>query len=178
MPGFCRDCLADAREGARCAACGSPRVVFHDEVARLAIAHVDCDAFYATIEKRDDSTIADHPVIVGGGKRGVVAACCYIARTYGVRSAMAMFTARKLCPHPVAVQPDMEKSVKVGREVRRLMLELTPQVEPLSIDEAFMDLTGTERLHRMVPAKALARFATRVEKTLAITVSIGLSVNK
>jgi DNA polymerase-4 len=178
MPGFCRDCLADAQAPARCAACGSPRVVVHDEIARLAIAHVDCDAFYATIEKRDDPSIADQPVIVGGGKRGVVAAACYVARTYGVRSAMPMFTARRLCPHAVVVPPDMEKYVKVGREVRRLMLELTPQVEPLSIDEAFMDLTGTERLHRMVPAKALAHFATRVEKTLAITVSIGLSVNK
>src|SRR5215469_3231808 len=178
MPGFCRDCLADMRAPARCAACGSPRVVVHDEIARLAIAHVDCDAFYATIEKRDDPSIADQPVIVGGGKRGVVAACCYIARTYGVRSAMPMFTACKLCPHAAVVPPDMEKYVKVGREVRRLMLELTPQVEPLSIDEAFMDLAGTERLHRMIPAKALAHFATRVEKALAITVSIGLSVNK
>ena len=179
MPGFCRDCLADAREKlVRCAACGSPRVVCHDEVARLSIAHVDCDAFYATIEKRDEPSLRDQPVIVGGGKRGVVAACCYIARTYGVRSAMPMFTARRLCPHAVVVPPDMEKYVKVGREVRRLMLELTPQVEPLSIDEAFMDLTGTERLHRMPPAKSLARFATRVEQALAITVSIGLSVNK
>jgi DNA polymerase-4 len=178
MPGFCRDCLTDARAGVRCAACGSPRVAFHDEITRLSIAHVDCDAFYATIEKRDDPKLRDQPVIVGGGKRGVVAACCYIARTYGVRSAMPMFTARRLCPHAVVVPPDMEKYVKVGREVRRLMLELTPQVEPLSIDEAFMDLTGTERLHRMVPAKALARFASRVEHKLAITVSIGLSVNK
>jgi len=178
VPGFCRDCLAEAKASARCAACGSPRVVVHDEIARLAIAHVDCDAFYATIEKRDDPSIADQPVIVGGGKRGVVAAACYIARTYGVRSAMPMFTARRLCPHAVVVPPDMEKYVKVGREVRRLMLELTPQVEPLSIDEAFMDLTGTERLHRMIAAKALAQFATRVEKALAITVSIGLSVNK
>jgi DNA polymerase-4 len=178
MPGFCRDCLADIQPPARCAACGSPRVVVHEEIARLAIAHVDCDAFYATIEKRDDPSIADQPVIVGGGKRGVVAAACYIARTYGVRSAMPMFTARRLCPHAVVVPPDMEKYVKVGREVRRLMLELTPQVEPLSIDEAFMDLTGTERLHRMIPAKALAHFASRVEKALAITVSIGLSVNK
>src|SRR5215467_10375212 len=178
MPGFCRDCLADAQTPARCAACGSPRVVFHDEVARLAIAHVDCDAFYATIEKRDDPKIADHPVIVGGGKRGVVAACCYIARTYGVRSAMPMFTARRLCPHAVVVPPNMEKYVRVGREVRRLMLELTPQVEPLSIDEAFMDLAGTARLHGLEPAKALARFATRVENALSITVSIGLSANK
>jgi len=179
VPGFCRDCLADtAAPAKRCAACGSPRVVAHPEIARLAIAHVDCDAFYATIEKRDDPRLRDQPVIVGGGKRGVVAAACYVARTFGVRSAMPMFTARRLCPHAAVVRPDMDKYVRVGREVRRLMLELTPQVEPLSIDEAFMDLTGTERLHRMFPAKSLARFAARVEQALGITVSIGLSVNK
>jgi DNA polymerase-4 len=179
MPAFCRDCLADAPgPAARCAACGSPRVAAHAEIATLAIAHVDCDAFYATIEKRDDPKLRDQPVIVGGGKRGVVAAACYVARTYGVRSAMPMFTARRLCPHAVVVPPDMDKYVRVGREVRRLMLELTPQVEPLSIDEAFMDLAGTERLHRMIPAKSLARFATRVEERLAITVSIGISANK
>src|ERR1700739_4175548 len=179
MPGFCRDCRRDVPDGSgRCSGCGSPRVLHHSELETLAIAHVDCDAFYATIEKRDDPSLRDKPVIVGGGKRGVVAACCYIARTYGVRSAMPMFTARRLCPHAVVVPPDMDKYVKVGRELRRLMLELTPQVEPLSIDEAFIDLTGTERLHRMIPAKALAQFATRVEQKLAITVSIGLSVNK
>src|ERR1700736_2559463 len=132
MPGFCRDCLTDARAGARCAACGSRRVAFHDEIARLSIAHVDCDAFYATIEKRDDPKLRDQPVIVGGGKRGVGAACCYIARTYAVRSAVPRSRARRWCPHAVVVPPDMEKYVKVGREVRRLMLELTPQVEPLS----------------------------------------------
>src|SRR5262249_19413023 len=178
MAGFCRDCLADVPVPARCAACGSPRVVVHDEIARLGIAHVDCDAFYATIEKRDDPKLADQPVIVGGGRRGVVAAACYIARTYGVRSAMPMFTARRLCPHAVVVPPDMEKYVKAGREVRRLMLELTPLVEPLSIDEAFMDLTGTEPLDRMIPGKGLAHFGARVERALAIPVSIGLSVNK
>jgi DNA polymerase IV len=179
MPGFCRDCLADATQpAARCAACGSPRVIAHAEIATLAIAHVDCDAFYATIEKRDAPDLRDQPVIVGGGTRGVVSAACYIARTFGVRSAMPMFKARRLCPQAVVVRPDMAKYVAVGREVRRLMLELTPQVEPLSIDEAFMDLTGTERLHRMIAAKSLARFATRVEQAIGITVSIGLSVNK
>src|SRR5216684_6447739 len=179
MPGFCRDCLADASQPrGRCAACGSPRVVAHAEIATLAIAHVDCDAFYATIEKRDEPSLRDKPVIVGGGKRGVVAAACYVARTFGVRSAMPMFQARRLCPAAVVIAPDMEKYVRVGREVRRMMLELTPQVEPLSIDEAFMDLAGTTRLHGLDPAKALARFATRVEAAIGITVSIGLSVNK
>jgi DNA polymerase IV len=176
---FCRDCLADAPpQAARCQKCGSPRLVRHDELATLAIAHVDCDAFYATIEKRDDPTLAAEPVVVGGGRRGVVAAACYIARTYGIRSAMPMYEALRRCPHAKVVRPNMEKYSKVGREVRRMMLKLTPLVEPLSIDEAFLDLAGTERLHGMAPAKALARFAADVERELRITVSIGLSCNK
>jgi DNA polymerase IV len=177
--GFCRDCLADTvPQSARCAACGSPRLLRHDELGALAIAHVDCDAFYAAIEKRDDPTLAAEPVIVGGGKRGVVATACYIARTFGVKSAMPMFEALRLCPHARVVRPNMEKYVKAGREVRGMMLALTPLVEPLSIDEAFLDLTGTARLHGMSPAKALAKFAADVEKNIRITVSIGLSCNK
>jgi DNA polymerase-4 len=177
--GFCRDCLADALpNSSRCGVCRSPRLLHHGELDRLSIAHVDCDAFYATIEKRDDATLAPEPVIVGGGKRGVVAAACYIARTFGVKSAMPMFEALRLCPHARVIRPSMEKYAGVGREVRRMMLALTPQVEPLSIDEAFLDLTGTERLHGMTPAKALARFARDVESKIGITVSIGLSGNK
>jgi DNA polymerase-4 len=177
--GFCRDCLTDASpQGARCTACGSPRLLRHDELETLAIAHVDCDAFYATIEKRDDPSLAAEPLIVGGGKRGVVATACYIARTYGVKSAMPMFEALRLCPHAKVVRPNMEKYAKAGREVRAMMQALTPLVEPLSIDEAFLDLSGTARLHNMSPAKALARFANDVEKNLRITVSIGLSCNK
>jgi DNA polymerase-4 len=176
---FCRDCLADAPErAARCPACGSPRLARHAELDQLTIAHVDCDAFYATIEKRDDPTLADKPVIVGGGKRGVVAAACYIARTYGIHSAMPMFEALKLCPQAVVIKPGMAKYAKVGRDVRLAMLALTPLVEPLSIDEAFLDLTGTARLHSMSAAKVLARFALQVERELGITVSIGLSANK
>lgn len=178
MPGFCRDCLADADTGARCRACGSPRIVRHARLDALAVAHVDCDAFYATIEKRDDPSLADKPLIIGGGKRGVVATACYIARTFGVRSAMPMFQARKLCPHAVVIPPNMAKYVAVGREVRRLMRELTPLVEPLSIDEAFLDLSGTDRLHGRSPARSLAAFARQVETALGITVSIGLSANK
>jgi len=179
MSGFCRDCLEDAPHGVRrCRECGSPRLLRHAELATLSIAHVDCDAFYATIEKRDEPSVRDKPVIVGGGKRGVVAAACYVARTFGVRSAMPMFQARRLCPAAVVIPPNMEKYVRVGREVRRMMLELTPLMEPLSIDEAFMDLAGTARLHGLAPAKALARFATRVEAGVGITVSIGLSANK
>jgi DNA polymerase IV len=176
---FCRDCLTDAvpRE-ARCSACGSPRLVRHQELETLSVAHIDCDAFYATIEKRDDPSLAAEPVIVGGGKRGVVAAACYVARIYGVRSAMPMFQALRLCPHAKVIRPSMEKYAKVGREVRQMMLALTPAVEPLSIDEAFLDLSGTARLHGMSPAKALARFSAEVENKLCITVSIGLSCNK
>src|SRR3954454_1519770 len=179
MPAFCRDCFAEAREAhARCVACGSPRVLRHEQLNALSIAHVDCDAFYATIEKRDNPSLGDKPLIIGGGRRGVVSTACYIARTFGVHSAMPMFKARKLCPHAVVLKPDMTKYVRIGREVRKLMFDLTPQVEPLSIDEAFMDLTGTERLHRMSPARSLAHFAKRVEETIGITVSIGLSANK
>ena len=176
---FCRDCLADAPQAAkRCPTCGSPRLASHAELDMLTIAHVDCDAFYATIEKRDDPALADKPVIVGGGKRGVVAACCYVARTYGIRSAMPMFEALRKCPNAVVVRPNMAKYVKAGREVRKAMFALTPLVEPLSIDEAFLDLTGTQRLHGMTAAKALARFAIEIERTVGITVSIGLSANK
>ncbi|MGZ5865612.1 MAG: DNA polymerase IV [Xanthobacteraceae bacterium] len=179
MAGFCRDCLSDVPDAARrCPACSSPRVVRHADLNELAIAHVDCDAFYATIEKRDDPTLRDRPVIVGGGQRGVVATACYVARTFGVRSAMPMFEARRLCPDAAIVPPNMQKYAKVGREVRNLMLALTPQVEPLSIDEAFLDLAGTQRLHAMTPAKSLAQFARRVETEIGITVSIGLSTNK
>jgi DNA polymerase-4 len=176
--GFCRDCLADAGSEKRCRACGSPRLVRHAEIATLIIAHIDCDAFYATIEKRDDPSLADKPVIVGGGKRGVVAACCYVARTYGIRSAMPMFEAKRRCPDAVVIKPQMSKYVEVGRAVRSAMFALTPLVEPLSIDEAFLDLSGTERLHGLSAAKQLARFALQVERELGITISIGLSANK
>jgi DNA polymerase IV len=179
MFGFCRDCRRDAPEAVtRCPACSSPRLIRHAELDMLAIAHVDCDAFYATIEKRDDPTLSDKPVIVGGRQRGVVLTACYVARTYGVRSAMPMFEARRLCPHASVVRPDMAKYAGVGRQVRALMRDLTPLVEPVSIDEAFMDLTGTARLHGMSPAKSLAGFADRVERELKITVSVGLSCNK
>jgi DNA polymerase IV len=179
MAGFCRDCLDDVPErAARCPACGSPRLARHPDLDRLAIAHVDCDAFYAAVEKRDDPSLRDKPLIIGGGRRGVVSTACYIARTFGIRSAMPMFQAKKLCPHATVVPPDMAKYARVGREVRTLMLDLTPLVEPLSIDEAFLDLSGTERLHGRPAAKSLAAFARTVEDRIGITVSIGLSENK
>ena len=177
LAGFCRDCLTPAT-GTRCRACGSPRVAAHPEFGSLAISHVDCDAFYASVEKRDDPSLADKAVIIGGGKRGVVSTCCYIARIHGVRSAMPMYKALDLCPDAVVIRPDMEKYVGVGQEIRALMLELTPLVEPISIDEAFLDLSGTERLHGAVPALTIARFARRVEQEIGITISVGLSFNK
>ncbi|MBC7585562.1 MAG: DNA polymerase IV [Tardiphaga sp.] len=176
---FCRDCLADQNIAARrCTACGSPRLVRHHALPALTMAHIDCDAFYATVEKRDNPELADRPVIIGGGKRGVVSAACYIARTYGIRSAMPMFKALELCPAAAVVKPDMAKYVRVGREVRHAMQALTPLVEPLSIDEAFLDLAGTQRVHGMIPAKVLAKFAAEIERNIGITVSVGLSVNK
>jgi len=176
---FCRDCLGDLDSAAkRCGECGSPRLVRHPSLPSLTLAHIDCDAFYATVEKRDNPELADKPVIIGGGKRGVVSAACYISRTYGVRSAMPMFKALALCPQAAVIPPDMAKYVRVGREVRRAMQALTPLVEPLSIDEAFLDLAGTQRVHGMIPAKVLARFAQQVERDIGITVSVGLSCNK
>ncbi len=179
ITGFCRDCLAEQKaETRRCRACGSPRLLYHRELYDLTLAHIDCDAFYATIEKRDNPELADKPVIIGGGKRGVVSTACYIARINGVRSAMPMFKALELCPNAVVIRPDMEKYAGVGRQVRRMMMELTPLVQPLSIDEAFLELAGTERLHRDPPARILARFARRVESELGISISVGLSYCK
>ena len=154
------------------AACGASRA------GQLSIAHIDCDAFYASVEKRDNPALMHKPVIIGGGKRGVVSTACYVARIHGVKSAMPMFKALKLCPDAVVVRPNMEKYVKVGREIRNLMLSLTPLVEPVSIDEAFLDLSGTERLHHDAPAIVLGRFAKRIENEMGVTVSVGLSYCK
>ena len=159
MAALCRDCLAvesGQTENGRCRGCCSPRLLSHPELFHLGIAHLDCDAFYASVEKRDDPSLIDKPVIVGGGQRGVVSAACYVARTYGVRSAMPMFKARKACPNGVVIKPDMTKYAAVGRQVRAIMKDYTPLVEPLSLDEAFMDLTGTQRLHSQAPATTAA----------------------
>lgn len=179
---LCRSCTtllkeADA-ETKSCPKCGSRRLITHAELTSLAIAHIDCDAFYASVEKRDRPELADKPVIVGGGQRGVVSTCCYIARMSGVRSAMPMFKALKACPEAVVIKPDMSKYIQIGRDIRERMLSITPLVEPLSIDEAFLDLSGTERLHGRSPAQTLALFAQTIEDDLKITVSVGLSHNK
>ncbi len=178
MPALCRDCLTTFDTGARCPACRSPRVIAHPELFDLTIAHMDCDAFYASVEKRDDPTLRNKPVIIGGGRRGVVSTACYIARIKGVRSAMPMFKALALCPEAVVIRPRMEVYAQVSRQVRAMMEDMTPAIEPLSLDEAFLDLTGTARLHHAPPAVMLARLVKRMEEELGITGSIGLSHNK
>ncbi len=178
MPALCRDCLTQFDAGARCPKCRSPRVLAHGELYHLSIAHMDCDAFYASVEKRDNPDLRDQPVIVGGGARGVVSTCCYIARIHGVRAAMPMFQALKLCPQAVVVKPRMSAYVDASRAIRAMMEELTPAIEPLSLDEAFLDLGGTTRLHGAPPAVMLAGLVQRMEYELGLTGSIGLSHNK
>ena len=179
MPAMCRDCygVADTMP-LRCPGCGGGRLVHHRALMRLAIAHIDCDAFYASVEKRDRPDLQGHPVIVGGGTRGVVTAACYVARIYGVKSAMPMFKALKACPDAVVITPDFAKYTAASRQMRTLMSELTPLVQPLSIDEAVLDLAGTEALHGAAPAVVLARFANAVETQIGVTVSIGLAANR
>jgi DNA polymerase-4 len=181
MTALCRDCsheFAELASGLGCPECGSSRVARHPELGRLTIAHVDCDAFFAAVEKRDDPALENRPVIIGGGRRGVVATACYFARMNGVHSAMPMFKALRLCPDATVIRPNMAKYQAVSREVRTLMAEITPMVEPLSIDEAFLDLAGTGRLHGQSGARTLAGLANRVEREIGITLSIGLSYNK
>ena len=178
---LCRDCfnLFSAENGEKsCAACGKNRLILHDELTELPIAHLDCDAFFANIEKRDNPALKDLPVIVGGGRRGVVSTCCYIARTYGVRSAMPMFKALQLCPNAVVIAPNGKKYSEASRQIRDIMNSATPLVEPVSIDEAYLDLSGTQRLHGGPPAQVLAKLVQRIEQEVRITVSIGLSYNK
>jgi DNA polymerase-4 len=183
MSALCRDCCAawtppEDAAPQRCPSCGGPRLIAHPELHDLAIAHLDCDAFYAAVEKRDDPSLRDRPVIVGGGRRGVVTTACYIARLSGVRSAMPMFEALRLCPQATVVKPRMAVYVAESRRIRALLDALTPLVEPLSLDEAFLDLSGTARLHRASPATLMARLQARIEAELGLTVSVGLSHNK
>ena len=178
MPSLCRKCLTQFDTGRRCPSCNSPRVLSHPELFDLSIAHMDCDAFYASVEKRDNPELADKPVIIGGGKRGVVSTACYVARIRGVRSAMPMFQALKLCPDAVVIRPRGSHYAAVSKQIRAMMDELTPAIEPLSLDEAFLDMTGTEQLHGAPPAVMLARLVNRMEDELGLTGSIGLSHNK
>ena len=178
MPAFCRDCLHPFETGRRCPVCRSPRVLAHPELFDLSIAHMDCDAFYASVEKRDNPDLEAKPLIIGGGRRGVVSTACYIARIRGVRSAMPMFQALRLCPEAVVLKPRMEVYAQASRQIRDMMTDLTPDIEPLSLDEAFLDLTGTARLHGAPPAVMLARLIRRMKDELGLTGSIGLSHNK
>jgi DNA polymerase-4 len=179
MTSLCRDCeaIVEAQAG-RCLACGSRRVVSHAELSTLSIAHVDCDAFYASVEKRDRPELRDQPVIVGGGVRGVVTTCCYIARTFGVRSAMPMFKARALCPQAVVLKPDFRRYGAESARVMAALRALTPLVEPLSLDEAWLDLGGTARLHGAPAAVVLARLQGRIEREIGLAVSVGLAAAK
>ncbi len=178
MTALCRDCdWRGPAKPARCPACGSVRLFAHAELETLSLAHLDCDSFYASVEKRDRPELRDRPVIVGGGVRGVVTTACYIARTYGCRSAMPMFTALKLCPDAVVVRPDFAKYTHESRRIMAMMRELTPLVQPLSLDEAWLDLSGAERLHGGPAAWTLARLQRRIEAQTGLTVSVGIAPN-
>jgi len=177
-PSLCRSCFHVFEGSGPCPKCQKPRIISHPELLSLNIAHLDCDAFYAAVEKRDHPELASKPVIIGGEQRGVVSTACYIARMSGVRSAMPMYQAKKLCPDAVIQRPNMKRYQEVGKQVREKMKALTPLVEPLSIDEAFMDLSGTETLHGAPPAAQLAKLAAEIEAEIGITVSIGLAPNK
>jgi len=179
VSGLCRDCFwLGPVEPPRCPRCASPRVVRHAELERLTIAHLDCDAFYASVEKRDRPELRDTPVIVGGARRGVVTTCCYIARISGVRSAMPMFQAVRLCPQAVIIRPDFTKYRTESRRIMAKLMALTPLVQPLSLDEAWLDLAGAERLNGGPASATLARVQAEIEREVGITVSIGLAANK
>ena len=179
MDSLCRDCFRLQSSGSdRCAACGSPRLLRHPSLTTLSIGHLDCDAFYASVEKRDRPELRDQPVIVGGGVRGVVTTACYIARLSGVRSAMPMFKARRLCPDAVIISPNIAKYRVESRRIFEKLRRLTPLVQPLSLDEAWVDLSGTERLHGAPPALMLARVQSEIEREIGLTVSIGLAANR
>jgi len=179
MSALCRDCLAVLADSpARCPKCASPRMVAHAELTTLSMAHLDCDAFYASVEKRDRPELRDRAVIVGGQTRGVVTTACYIARLTGVRSAMPMFQAKRLCPEAVIIAPDFRKYRTVSRQIFDKVRALTPLVQSLSLDEAWLDLSGTERLHGEPHALTLARLQAEIERDIGVTVSIGLAANR
>lgn len=176
---FCRDCFVSIKNQAiECAHCGSNRLIHHQELDRLFIAHLDCDAFYAAVEKRDNPTIREKPVIIGGGDRGVVATACYIARSFGIHSAMPMYKAKSLCPDAIILTPNIVKYREVSRSIMQIFETATPLVERVSLDEAYLDLTGTRQIHREASAITLARLIKTIENTVGITISLGLSHNK
>ena len=175
---LCRKCFTLFKKAKRCPSCNSPIFIVHPELLSLNIAHMDCDSFYASVEKRDRPELIDKPVIIGWGRRGVVSTACYIARIRGVHSAMPIYRALKLCPDAVIIKPRMKLYADISLKIRKMMLELTPAVEPISLDEAFLDLSGTQRLHKKSPAVVLAELTNRMKNDLGLTGSIGLSHNK
>ena len=178
MHSLCRNCLTFTKNEPRCSKCNSPSILRHAELKSLSIAHLDCDAFYASVEKRDNPDLLDKPIIIGGGNRGVVSTACYIARIKGVKSAMPMFQALRKCPEAIVIRPRMELYANISKSIRQMMFDLTPAVEPLSLDEAFLDLTGTEKLHGNPPVVQLSLLLKRISQELGITGSVGLSHNK
>ncbi|MBD3222902.1 DNA polymerase IV [bacterium] len=144
-----------------------------------AILHVDMDAFYASVEVLDDPVLAGKPVIVGGSPegRGVVSAASYEARAYGVHSAMPTARAYRLCPHGVFLPPRMARYVEVSRQIFAVFTDFTPLVEGLSVDEAFLDVTGCRRLFG--PAADIGRaIKRRIQDELGLTASVGVAPNK
>lgn len=142
-----------------------------------AIAHLDLDAFFASVEENVDPSLKGQPVIVGGGERGVVATANYIARRYGVHSAMPLRTARRLCPHGVYLHGDHRLYRDYSRRLMVVLAEYSPLVEQVSLDEAYVDLTGTERLFGPVTRTA-RRIQRRVAEELELSISVGLATNK
>lgn len=143
------------------------------------VLHVDMDAFYASVEQRDRPDLRGRPVIVGADPRGrgVVSAASYEARQFGVHSAMPIGRAARLCPDGVFLPVDMEKYAAVSRQVMAILADFTPLLEPLSIDEAFLDVTGTEGLSGDGPTVAAA-IKRRIASELALTASVGVAINK
>ncbi len=146
--------------------------------AGLTILHVDMDAFYASVEQRDRPALRGRPVIVGGlGGRGVVCAASYEARPFGVHSAMPVSTARRLCPQAVFLPTRMGYYAQISRQIREIFLSFTPLVEPLSLDEAFLDVRGCEGLFGTAPESA-RRIKDRVRAKTGLTASVGVAPNK
>jgi DNA polymerase-4 len=142
------------------------------------ILHIDMDAFYASVEQLDQPSLKGQCVIVGGSsRRGVVSAASYEARRFGVRSAMPIFQARQLCPQGVFLQPRMERYRQLSRQVMSILQEFSPLVEPVSIDEAFMDLAGTESLYGP-PADLASTLKQKVRDSLRLTCSVGVAPNR